>query len=191
MFERFSNDARQVVVGARQEADELRHPLIGTEHLLLAMLAGSGTAADVLRDAGVELTAARAALVQRTESAPPLLDQEDAEALRSVGIDVDAVLARILESFGPDALLPPAQVERGWLGRRRRSGGRFGPRSKKVLELSLREAIRLRQHQIDSGHLLLGLLREGNGRGAAILSEAGVDLDQLRERTQERLLRAA
>jgi ATP-dependent Clp protease ATP-binding subunit ClpA len=191
MFERFTKDARQIVVRARQEADELRHPLVGTEHLLLAMLAGSGTATDVLRDAGVELPAARAELARLVESTPPLMDEEDAEALRSVGIDVDAVLARILESFGPDALVPPAQARRGWFGRHRRAGGRFAPRSKKVLELSLREAIRLKQNEIGSGHILLGLLREGNGLGAKILAEAGVDFAQLRDRTEERLLRRA
>jgi ATP-dependent Clp protease ATP-binding subunit ClpA len=191
MFERFSTDARQIVVRARQEADELRHPMIGTEHLLLAMLSGQGTALAVLRDAGIEREAARAELLRQVESGPQLMDAQDAEALRSVGIDVDAVLARMLESFGPDALVPPATTRRGWFGRRRRTGGRFAPRSKKVLELSLREAMRLHQNEIDSGHILLGLLREGNGLGAKILAEAGVDFDQLRARTEERLRRAA
>jgi ATP-dependent Clp protease ATP-binding subunit ClpA len=191
MFERFSNEARQVVVRARQEADELRHPMIGTEHLLLAMLAEPGTAKDVLRDAGLELAAVRADLLRHVKAAPPLMDAQDAEALRSVGIDVDAVLARILESFGPDALVPPATTKRGWFGRRGRVGGRFAPRSKKVLELSLRETLRLDNSEINSGHILLGLLREGNGLGATILAEAGVDFAQLRTRTEERLRRAA
>jgi ATP-dependent Clp protease ATP-binding subunit ClpA len=191
MFERFTKDARQIVVRARLEADELHRPTIETEHLLLAMLTGSGPATDVLHEAGVELADVRATVTRLAEPAPALLDAQDAEALRSVGIDVDAVLARILESFGPDALVPPVTTKRGWFGRRRRPAGRFAPRTKKVLELSLREAIRLQHGEISSGHLLLGLLRDGNGLGVKVLTEAGVDLDQLRDRTQERLRPAA
>ncbi len=190
MFERFTEDARQVVIRAQQEALELRHPLIGTEHLLLALAEGSGPAADLLSEAGVEPAAVRADLLRRVGSAPPLIEAEDAEALRSVGIDVDAVLARIQESFGPEALLPPKPAKRGWFGRST-VRGRFGPRSKKVLELSLREALRTKSGEIGSTHILLGLLREGEGLAARILADSGVDLEQLRERAESRLRPAA
>jgi ATP-dependent Clp protease ATP-binding subunit ClpA len=60
-----------------------------------------------------------------------------------------------------------------------------------VLELSLRETLRLHDTQIRSGHLLLGLLREGEGLGAKILAEGGADFDVLRQRTEEKLRRAA
>jgi len=190
MFERFTYDARQIVIRARQEAIELRHPLIGTEHLLLAMLANPGTAGDILREAGLESSAVRSELVRLVGSVPPLLNEEDAEALRSVGIDADAVLARIQESFGPEALVPPATGKRGWFGRRHPRGS-FGPRSKKVLELSLREALRLQDKEIRSGHLLLGLIRDGGGLGAQIMAEAGLDFAVLKDRTETMLRRAA
>lgn len=79
---------------------------------------------------------------------------------------------------------------RRW-GRRRYVGGPFSPRSKKVLELALREAIRLRHHHIGTEHILLGLLREGNGLAALVLAEAGVDLDDLRRRVETALRTAA
>ena len=76
-------------------------------------------------------------------------------------------------------------------GRRRYVGGPFSPRSKKVLELSLREALRLRHRHIGTEHILLGLLREGHGLAALVLTEAGVDLDDLRRRVEAALRTAA
>jgi ATP-dependent Clp protease ATP-binding subunit ClpA len=60
---------------------------------------------------------------------------------------------------------------------------RFSPRAKKVMELSLREAIRLRHNYIGSEHLLLGLLREGDGLAVKIMVDAGHTVDDLRQRT--------
>ena len=202
MLERFTTDARQIVIRAREEATDLNHPEVGTQHLLLALLEIPGTASDVLRAAGLDPHTIRAGLQQHAGSALPGLTEEDAKALRSVGIDLDAVVARIHESFGPDALRPRAATRRGWLGRRARRSEldewierkprvRFGPRSKKVLELSLRETVRLHDDRIDTGHLLLGLLREGGGRGAQILTAAGADFAVLREQTETALRRAA
>jgi len=190
MFERFTKDAREIVIRARREAAELQHPLIGPEHLLLAMLTTSGTAGDVLREAGLEEGAARSDLIRLVGSTSALLDEEDAEALRSVGIDIEAVLARIKESFGPQALQLPAATKRGWFGRRHQRGS-FDPRAKKVLELSLREALRLHHNEITSGHILLGLLRDGGGLGSRILADAGLDATTLRARTEKRLPTAA
>jgi len=56
----------------------------------------------------------------------------------------------------------------------------FTPRAKKVLELSLREAIRLKHKSIASEHILLGLIREGEGLAMKIMVEAGVDLEGVR-----------
>lgn len=67
----------------------------------------------------------------------------------------------------------------------------FVPRSKKVLELSLREAVRLRQNHIGPEHILLGLLREGTGLAAQLLVQMGVSLDDLRRRTLTALDAAA
>lgn len=107
-----------------------------------------------------------------------VLSDADADALRAIGIDVAQVRARIEESFGPGAL------ERARSGGCRRGSSRwyvpFSPRSKKVMELSLREALRLRHNHIGTEHILLALLREGEGVAARVLADSGVRPDDLR-----------
>lgn len=191
MFERFSTEAREVVLRARDDAIQLRHRQIGTEHLLLALTENEGITGRILHAAGLSADSVRERIQRLVPSEPGLLTDEDAAALRSVGIDLDAVMARIEQSFGPDALLQPAGGRRGWFSRRRQGTGRFGPRAKKVLELSLRESWRLKDNNIGSGHLLLGLLREGEGLAAKIIREAGADFAVLREQTEQALRRAA
>lgn len=180
MFERFTDRSRRVVHGARDAAKELGHNYIGTEHLLLAILnLDGGIAHDVLTGMGVSADGVRQAIQREMNS--------DAEALETIGIDLNAVKARLEETFGPGALddLPPHE-RRGWFGRKKSTGGgtwpRFSPRSKVVLELSLREAIALKHNYIGTEHILLGLLREGKGLAAKILSDQGVDFKQLRDK---------
>ncbi|MGY1836219.1 Clp protease N-terminal domain-containing protein [Blastococcus sp. SYSU DS0510] len=170
MFERFTQEARDVVVGAQAEARALRHGRVGTEHLLLGMLATPGsTAARVLAGHGVTHDVAVTA-VRTTVAAGDL----DADALSSLGIDLDAVRDRVEEAFGPGALDGP---------RGRRTGGHvpFSPRAKKVLELALREAIALKSRTITDGHIALGLIREGQGLAMKLLHDRGVDVPALRE----------
>jgi ATP-dependent Clp protease ATP-binding subunit ClpA len=191
-FERFTEPARAVVVGARAEAQELGHQYIGTEHLLLALLAEqAGAASQVLRDAGLERPTVRAAIERAVGSPAQPLTDEDASALRTIGIDLDAVVRRIEESFGARALesvsLPP-----GRRGRSRRGlDRRFTRRAKKVLELSLREAVHLHDRGIGTEHILLGLIREGEGLAAKVMTDAGVSLDALRVATLDALGKAA
>ncbi|MCF6743200.1 Clp protease [Blastococcus sp. KM273128] len=169
MFERFTQEARDVVVGAQAEARALRHRRIGTEHLLLAMLAPGTTAARVLTRHGVGHDAVVAAV--RVHSGP---DELDAGALSSLGIDLDAVRGRVEEAFGPGALDAPQAG---------RPGGHipFTPRAKKVLELALREAIALKSRTITDGHIALGLIREGEGLAMKVLHDRGVDVPALRD----------
>ncbi len=196
MFERFTDRARAVVTQANKQAREMGHPLVGTEHFLLALLEEEGGIAyAVLSEAGLDSERVRADVVRLVGTPPRVLGAEDAAALRTIGIDLDAVLARIEESFGSEALDPPPPPEQGrWVlgrGRRRRGSGRFGPRARKVLELSLREALRLKHKYIGTEHILLGLVREGDGLAAQIITESGVDLADLRRATEARLRHAA
>ena len=196
MFERFSGEARTVVHHAWDESRRLRHGHVGTEHLLLGLLApDAGAAAALLRTAGVDADRVRAGINRHVGSPPRILSDADAEALRTVGIDVEAVLARIEASFGPHAVLETEPGRGGgWraLRRGRRPGRtRLTPRARKVIELSLREALRLHSDAIGAEHLLLALLREGGGLGVRVLSEAGVDLERLRRETTSALRRAA
>ncbi len=136
MFTRFTAPARRVVVLAQEEARRLHHNYIGTEHLLLGLLAeGEGVGGQALLGAGITLEAARA------------------------GVE---------EIIGCGQTAPSGHVP-------------FTPRSKKVLELSLRESHHLGHNYIGTEHLLLGLLREGEGVGVHVIVAQGVQLDQLRD----------
>lgn len=162
MFERFTTEAREVVKRAQEEARQLRHPFLGTEHLLIGMASGDGPAARVL--AAHDLTPA--SLRQRLQV---LVDGGlDPAALASLGIDLDRVKEVTEAHLGPGALdkpLPP--MKSGHLP--------VSKRGKKALELSLREALHLKSGEIGSGHLLLGLLREGSGMGMRLIQDARID----------------
>jgi len=192
MFERFTDAARDAVVGATVQAKDLQQSPVGTEHVLLALLADPESPVTVaLRDTKVDERYVRAEIIRRvgTGSAPDArslvdADAEDAAALKAIGIDLDAVRRAIEENFGAGSLRLPRDTEpkrRGRFSRFYASGHTpFSPRSKKVLELALREALRLKHNYIAREHIMLGILREGHGLAAQILAEAGVDFDRLR-----------
>lgn len=177
MFERFTPEARSVVVGAQVEARALRHARIGTEHLLLGMLARPGTtAARVLARHGITHGAVVEAVRTHVRD-----DDLDAEALGSLGIDLDAVRDRVEEAFGPGALDERSE-DRSAGARGVRSGHiPFSPRAKKVLELSLREALAMKSKTITDAHIALGVIREGEGLAMKVLHDRGVDLPALRD----------
>ena len=121
------------------------------------------------------------------------MSESDAEALGSLGIDLDAVRAHLEETFGPGALDRPVRRprSRGCRGRIPESYGRLPitPRTKKVLELSLREARHLGHAAIGTEHLLLALVREGEGVAARILVEFDATPDRVRGAVIEELSR--
>jgi ATP-dependent Clp protease ATP-binding subunit ClpA len=170
MFERFTEEARAAVVGAQRHAAALHHGWIGTEHLLLALLDDrDGRAARLLERFGVAPEWALAEVERIIGRGEPDLD---ADALATLGIDLDAVRERVERTFGPGALSRRA-CRRGLL----RGDARlpFTARAKKALELSLREALAMGDNFIASEHVLLGLVREGDGVAAGILRSRGVD----------------
>jgi ATP-dependent Clp protease ATP-binding subunit ClpA len=207
MYERFTTQAREVVAGAQREALKLRHRYTGTEHLLLALLdSTSGIPYAVLSEAGIDNDGFRADIARVLATVPGALGEGDAAALEAIGIDLDIVRAKIEEHFGPGALEPaPPVPRRGLLRRRQIACGAtgvgseyartehrpFSPRAKKVLELALREALHLNHRHVGAEHILLGLLREGEGLAAKILTNAGLDLDDLRRQTLAALKTAA
>ncbi len=136
MFERFTDRARRVVVLAQEESQRLSHNYIGSEHLLLGLLAErEGVAARALESLNVTLTAAR---------------------------------EQVEEIIGPGQQTPRGHIP-------------FTPRAKKILELSLREALTMGSEVIDTEHLLLGLIDEGDGVGAQILQRLGATAQAVRE----------
>ena len=117
-----------------------------------------------------------------------LLGDADAAALKEIGIDLDAVRAKWRRRSARVRCARPPEREAASAGACGATcGGTFSPRAKKVLELSLREALRLKHNYIGTEHILLGLIREGDGLGALVLTDAGVNLDDLRERVHTAL----
>lgn len=136
MFERFTDRARRVVVLAQEEARNLNHNYIGTEHILLGLIhEGEGVAA---------------------------------QALEAMGISLESVREQVEEIIGQGTEAPSGHIP-------------FTPRAKKVLEYSLREALQLGHNYIGTEHILLGLIREGDGVAAQVLTNLGADLPSVRQ----------
>jgi ATP-dependent Clp protease ATP-binding subunit ClpC len=137
-FEKFSERARRVLTIAQEEARNLNHSYIGTEHILLGLVREEeGVAARVLTNLGIGLGKVRSA--------------------------VEFIIGR-----GDK----PGTGETG-----------LTPRAKKVIELSIDEARQLGHNYIGTEHLLLGLLREGEGVAFSVLDSFGITLDRARSET--------
>ena len=91
-----------------------------------------------------------------------------AKAMESLGISLEAVRAQVEEIIGQGQQAPSGHIP-------------FTPRAKKVLELSLREALQLGHNYIGTEHILLGLIREGEGVAAQVLVKLGADLNRVRQ----------
>jgi ATP-dependent Clp protease ATP-binding subunit ClpA len=90
-----------------------------------------------------------------------------AKALESLGISLEGVRQQVEEIIGQGQQAPSGHIP-------------FTPRAKKVLELSLREALQLGHNYIGTEHILLGLIREGEGVAAQVLVKLGADLNRVR-----------
>ncbi len=122
---------------AQDEARQLNHSFIGTEHILLGLIREG--------------------------------DGVGAQALRSLGVSFQAVRDQVQETIGTAGTVA-------------NSSPPFTPRAKKVLELALREALQLKHSYIGTEHILLGLVREGEGVAATVLVSLGADLPGYGER---------
>lgn len=139
LFERFTESGQRVLLQAREEARQLRHSFVGTEHILLALLhEKEGIAAQVLD---------------------------------SLSIKADDVRSRVSRVLAADITNPI----------------RFTPRAKKVVELSMQEALARRQWRAETEHILLALARDSDGIAARILRDFGVDGKKIRSETLARL----
>ena len=203
MFERFTTSARTVVLDARELAAARGDRWVGTEHMLLAVVEDDTAVARALGSLGLTPERVRAGLGTPPSGDPstavgtappgdpataggePSAGPSDAEALRDLGIDLDAVRRRAEELFGPGALDRPLDdgPDRWW--RRGRGGApdptgegcvrpRFSAEAKKALELALREAIRLDSREIALEHVVLGVVR-ADGAATRLVTALGVE----------------
>jgi ATP-dependent Clp protease ATP-binding subunit ClpA len=181
MFERFTAQARQAVHLALSEAKGLGADRIGTEHLLLGLAhARSGPAADALRAAGLDAAKLRPLTAARPEGTPL-----DADALAVLGIDLDQVRRAAEAAFGPGALDRPARPA----GSRTRF--RMTQDAKDAMAAGLRVAQGRHDREFTSGHLLAGLIDQGDNEALRLLAAADVDPAALRADVMRRMAEAA
>ena len=165
MFERFTDQARQVVILAKGQATERGDDQIRPVHMLYGLAAADGVAARALAGLGADAAAVERELGRAgapagaSPAAPGRPDEQagDAEALAAIGIDLDEIKRRIEESFGPGALERVPLTPRGplnWTGRLP-----LNDQAKMTLALALKEARGLHHNYIGTEHVLLGLLR--------------------------------
>jgi len=136
-MDNFTPRAQRVLNLAKKEAQQFNHNYVGTEHILLGLVAlGSGVAL---------------------------------AALQSMGVDLDGLRVEVEKATGSGGdTMMTGNIP-------------FTPRAKKVLALATSEARSLDHSYIGTEHVLLGLLREGEGIAARVLENMGVDLDEARE----------
>jgi hypothetical protein len=139
-YERFTDQAKQAVVLAREEAMRLGHSYIGTEHMLLGLICEG--------------------------------ECIGAKALKSLGVSLDAVRQQVEEIIGQGQQAPSGDIP-------------WTPQAWRVLELSLREAQRVRRNYVGTGDILLGLIAEGEGVAAQVLVRLGADLGRARQSVRD------
>jgi ATP-dependent Clp protease ATP-binding subunit ClpA len=181
MFERFTKRARTAVKAAQRLATEADAETVRPEHLLLALLEDQQClAVRVMSDLGAPPDTVHDRVA--TVAGPPdPLDEDDAEALEAIGIDLAEVLRRVEDNLG-SAL--------GAGGQSRRRSPRFSKPARKVLELSLREALALKHNYIGTEHILLGLARGGGPVVESAFAGLGLSHRNLRRTVVEALRRA-
>lgn len=145
MYARFTERAQKVLALAQEEASRLRHPGVGTEHVLLGLVReGEGIAA---------------------------------RALQMLGVQADKVQQEVERIIGQGQSQGQGQ------------GGQmtYTPRAKKVIELSIDEARKLNHTYVGTEHILLGLIREGEGVAARVLANMGISLNKARQQVLQLL----
>lgn len=193
MSEQCTQGARRLVEYGRREARDFGHGWIGTEHLLLAVLAHPTLpAVGALGELGITRDTARAALAQ-TVGTGEVLGASEAEALRAVGIDLEQVRDRVEAAFGAGALDRPSrhcQPRRvlPWRGARPQRAGYLPsdlpltPKARKSLERSRNEASKLGDGRLRVEHVLLGLLDPRGNMAVDLLRHLGADRRLVRAR---------
>ncbi|BAX99426.1 putative ATP-dependent Clp protease [Mycobacteroides stephanolepidis] len=193
MFEKFQKSAKVAVVLSQEEAREMDESRIGAEHVLIGVLdSAGGPLLDLLGGYGLTADAVRDRL--RAGSQEPPLDDEDAQALKAIGIDLSQVRDSVSKVFGPQAF--DKAFEKSGRRKGRARGWRpfgmipFSSSAKKCLELALREAVAHKDNWIGCEHMVLGILRGGDPVALAVITER-VPADELRQAVAGLLDRAA
>jgi len=134
MFKRYTEKAKKAIMIAQEEAINLNHDYIGTEHILIGL---------IKEEEGVA-----------------------SRVLRQLGVNTDKVVEEVERLVGKGEYQQVGEIA-------------FTPRAKKVLELASQEASQLKNNYISTEHILLGLIKEGSGVAVRILTDLGINLDDV------------
>ena len=143
MFKKYTEKAKRAIMIAQEEAINLNHDYIGTEHILIGLLK---------EEEGVAY-----------------------QVLKELGVDVEKVVEEIDRIVGKGEYQQVGEIS-------------FTPRSKKVLELASQEASQLKHNYIGTEHILLGLIKEGSGVAVRILTDLGINLNNVYSRIMKILM---
>jgi ATP-dependent Clp protease ATP-binding subunit ClpA len=189
MFHRFLESARLVVEDAQVQARRMNQTQVRAEHLLLA-LAGTdtGTAAHVLSTNGLTPAKIESAISTTVafESGDGPVTRADADALRTLGVDLDEILAKIEGSMGTP-LGPPAGRRHGFLKRHLP----FSTDAKRAIVAGLNEAKQRGDGYIGPEHLLLGVLTQDRSVAVESLSLFDTTAEDLRSQVLNTMKRAS
>jgi ATP-dependent Clp protease ATP-binding subunit ClpC len=143
MFKKYTEKAKRAIMIAQEEAINLNHDYIGTEHILIGLLK---------EEEGVAY-----------------------QVLKELGVDAEKVVEEIDRIVGKGEYQQVGEIS-------------FTPRSKKVLELASQEASQLKHNYIGTEHILLGLIKEGSGVAVRILTDLGINLNNVYSRIMKILM---
>jgi ATP-dependent Clp protease ATP-binding subunit ClpA len=181
MFERFTQDARAIVIGAQQKAHEVDAAQIDSLHMLAALFhTPQGSAGRVLLDLGAS-PADLTGEVDRIRRRGGISDS-DAAALDEFGIDIERIVERVEQAHGLNALA--GDLPRSKRTRRKSGHLPFAEDAKQALAQSLREAAGLGDRHIGDEHLLLALAATP-GPAADVLARRNIDYLAIRRALQE------
>jgi len=134
MFKRYTEKAKRAIMIAQEEAINLNHDYIGTEHILIGL---------IKEEEGIA-----------------------SQVLKQLGTNIDKVVEDLERLVGKGEYKQVGEIA-------------FTPRAKKVLELASQEASQLKNNYIGTEHILLGLIKEGSGVAVRILTDLGINLDNV------------
>lgn len=168
LLSKYSEGAKKALELAEKEAVGLGHPFIGTEHLLLGVVAEGGEAKSILEEFGVNQEQAREAVAKTVGDVAG--GSEAMDALEPLGVDLRAVKKKAEEAFGEGAL----KIASG--------RPRFTPRSARSLELAVGKAAISESDLVEPLHILQSLMSDPGGFAAQIVEQLTNDSPGLQSR---------
>lgn len=182
IFVGYRKDALRTVEVARLEAEALEHNYVGTEHLLLALTVEDfGIASNVLRESGITEPALKKQVVRELDDPSEGFTESDADALATVGIDLDEVRSRVEQTFGAFALDSPPPCP---------TGTPITDKALQAMRATPQHARQLGHRKVAPEHLLLALMDDESALAVRLVQRLGRTPKDLRDRALAAIISA-